>query len=163
MELRRHLSLKGVFAGLYVLAFVVYIIVGLQPAGATDYVKSAELLIPEIGLVSDVTTLELSDDGLATPDRIVGSYTQAKNKTLLIGHSTAIFQNLNQVKLGNEINYNDKNYKITSIDTIIKNEIDMSELLSAAEKDTIVLMTCAGQLLDHGDATHRLIITALSE
>jgi hypothetical protein len=27
--------------------------------------------------------------------------------------------------------------------------------------DTLVLMTCAGELLDNGDATHRLIITAV--
>ncbi len=36
----------------------------------------------------------------------------------------------------------------------------MTEILSGASVDTIILMTCAGDSLPNQDATHRLIITA---
>ena len=40
-------------------------------------------------------------------------------------------------------------------------KIDMDKLLKTSRQDTVVIMTCAGKLLDGGDATHRLIITAI--
>lgn len=163
MKLNRHLNWRSALVGLYMLAFAVYIFFGLQPTEATSYVKSAELLIPEIGLNTDVTALELGNDGLTTPAKIVGSYSQAENKTLLIGHSTSAFQNLNQINIGDEIYYNNKPYEVMAIDMKQKADINMNELLSQSAKDTIVLMTCAGQLLEHGDATHRLIVYASSE
>jgi sortase (surface protein transpeptidase) len=36
----------------------------------------------------------------------------------------------------------------------------MKELLKAEDTDTLVLMTCAGELMSNNDATHRLIVTA---
>lgn len=161
MELKRRLDPKWIFVALYMLAFVAYIVVGLQPAEAVNYAKSAELSIPEIYLKSDVTTLSLTQNGLETPDEIIGSYSRAENKTLLIGHSTTVFQNLGQVELGDSINYNQGDYRVVQIDMVPKSNVDMGQLLSESEKDTIVIMTCAGQLLDGGDATHRLIITAI--
>ncbi len=44
-----------------------------------------------------------------------------------------------------------------------KSMISMSELLKADDKETIVIMTCAGESLENGDATHRLIVTAVAE
>ena len=38
----------------------------------------------------------------------------------------------------------------------------MTEILKREEKDTIVIMTCAGELLDGGDATHRFMVTAVA-
>ena len=160
MELKRRLDLRAIFIGLYVLAFAVYIIVGLQPAEAANYAVSAELAIPDIGLNTDVTTLEFDGHQLNTPREIVGSYSEAQNKTLLIGHSTTVFQNLNQVQLGDTINYDNKVYRVTAIDMVAKSEVKMSKILAPAEKDTIVIMTCAGQLLNGDDATHRLMVTA---
>ena len=161
MELKRGLDPKKIFVGLYVLAFAVYLVIGLQPAEATNYAVSAELNIPTIGLNADVTTLELGPDGLETPDSIVGSYSQADNKTLLIGHSTTIFAALDRVQLGEIINYSGTDYRVTAIDMVPKPGVDMNKILAGADKDTIIIMTCAGQLLDGGDATHRLMITAL--
>ena len=161
MELKRGLDPRKIFVGLYVLAFAVYLVIGLQPAEATNYAVSAELNIPMIGLNADVTTLELGPDGLETPDSIVGSYSQANNKTLLIGHSTTVFAALNQVQLGETLKYNDTNYRVAAIDMMPKSEIDMNKVLSGADKDTIIIMTCAGQLLDDGNATHRLLVTAV--
>ena len=160
MELKQRLSIRKIFVGLYFLAFAIYLVVGLQPAGATNYEVSAKLVVPKIGLNSDVTTLTLDNNSLNTPDEIVGSYSQAKNKTLLIGHSATVLENLYQVALGDGINYDDADYKIVAIDMVPKYQIEMSKLLSSADRDTLVIMTCAGQLLDGGDATHRLIVTA---
>ena len=163
VELRRRLDPKKIFVGLYVILFVIYIIVGLRPAGAAEYTISAELSIPSIGLESNVTALELENYKLNTPDTIAGSYSQADNKTLLIGHSTTVFQDLDLVKLGDLINYNDKNYRVVRLDMRRKSQIDMNEILAGAERDTLMIMTCAGQLLDGGDATHRLVVTAVIE
>ena len=161
MELRRHLNPKKFFVGLYVLAFAIYIIVGLQPAGAVNYEIATQLEIPAIGLVSDVTKLELENGELNTPDTIVGSFTRAENKTLLIGHSTTVFENLKDVGLNQEITYNDSVYRVVAIDMVQKSEINMNKVLRSAKKDTIIIMTCAGELLDGGDATHRLMVTAV--
>ena len=83
-----------------------------------------------------------------------------ENKTLLIGHSTTVFSELNRVQLKDKIIYDGRDYLVNKIETWKKELINMGRLLKAEEKDTIVLMTCAGELLGEGDATHRLIITA---
>ena len=44
-----------------------------------------------------------------------------------------------------------------------KSEIDMLKLLKKDENDSIVLMTCAGELYKDGDASHRLIVTAVAK
>lgn len=160
MELKRHISFKNLFFVVYVLAFVVYIVIGLQPAKAHDYEISGQLDIPGIGLTSDVTTLEINNRKLDTPDTIVGSYSRNDNKTLLIGHSTTVFQNLDDVKEGDEVRFNSKTYYVNNIVIQAKEDISMAELLKKEDNDTIVLMTCAGELLGGGEATHRLIITA---
>ena len=161
MKVKQHFDTRKFFVGLYLLVFSVYLIIGLQPADATSYEVSAKLLIPQIGLDTVVTDLTLDEGQLNTPEMIVGSYSQAKNKTLLIGHSSTVFQDLDQIDLGDLINYDGSDYKVKKIDLMRKSQIDMSELLAPAEKDTIVIMTCAGELFQNGDATHRLILTAV--
>ncbi len=161
MELRRHFDPKIIFVGLYLILFAVYVIIGLQPVSASKYEISARLEIPAIGLVSDVTELSLNNNELIAPDTIAGSYSQADNKTLLIGHSTTVFYNLSNLRLSEAIQYNGHDYKVAAIDMLPKEKISMRDLLSGANKDTIVLMTCAGTLFGDGDASHRLIITAV--
>ena len=162
MELRkRHLDGKKIFAGLYALVFAAYLVIGLQPAEAVQYEVAAELDIPSIGLVADVTQLSLGNDGVETPETIVGSYSRTKNKTLLIGHSSTVFENLKDVGLRDEIDYNGNTYHVVGIHKMAKSDINMNQLLKTEDKDTLVIMTCAGQLLDGGDATHRLIVTAI--
>lgn len=163
MELKKRCNPKNIFIGLYIIAFLIYIIFGLQPAEAANYEISAQLNIPAIGLTSGVTSLTLDNDGLETPNTIVGSFSNAENKVLLIGHSSSVFQNLNQVKLGERIEYNGKNYRIIKKETAIKSLVKMSEVLELEDKDTLVLMTCAGQMLEGSDATHRLMVTAITE
>lgn len=161
MELKKRLSLRTVLIGLYVVVFGAYVIWGLQPAeAAQSYEISAELNIPSISLVSDVTTLQIEDHELKTPNNIVGSFSRAENKTLLIGHSSTVFQNLNKAQLDDEIIYNNNKYIVGNIEVLEKADVDMSKMLAPAEKDTLVIMTCTGTDLGNGDATHRLILTA---
>ena len=164
MKLKKHLNLRLIFVGFYMVSFLGFLIYGLQPTeAARSYSIDGRLLIPSIEFDEDVTELELVDGELETPDTIVGSYARYINKTLLIGHSTTVFSNLVNVELGDEIKYDDRVYTVEAIEVLKKDEIDMDELLKADGKDTIVIMTCAGELLGDGDATHRLIITASGE
>lgn len=163
MLIKKSPDLRAVFLSIYIAFFAAYLFVGLQPAGAESYEISALLEIPTINLTSDVTTLHQDGRNLTTPDQIVGSFTRSKHRTLLIGHSTTVFQNLWQLQNGDKIIYDDTLYVIENIETIEKSSVDMEELLrSSSSNDSLVLMTCAGDLLGNGDATHRLIITASS-
>ena len=107
MELKKHLNSRVIFVSLYVFAFIAYIIYGLQPARAVNNDITASLSIPGISLAADVVNLEVQNGRLDTPDTIVGSYSRNQNKTLLIGHSTTVFSRLHEVRLGDELEYND--------------------------------------------------------
>ncbi len=159
---RRHFDIRSAFVLITICVTTVYFVVGLSPVRATDYDVATTLEIPSIELNSDVTKLSLTDDGLKTPDTIVGSYTRGNNNTLLIGHSTTVFEDLDKVKLGESIIYNEKTYKVVEISLSRKEDIVMSEIIRGQKEDTLMLMTCAGTLLDGGDATHRLIIRAVN-
>ncbi len=160
MEIGKRLNPRYIFVGLYFFAFLIYIVVGLQPAEATNYQISGELIIPKISLESSVTSLKMEGHELKTPDTIVGSYSSAENKILLIGHSSTVFNDLDQLEVSDEIIYDNHKFVISKRETVKKEEVVMPELLEASKKETIVIMTCAGESLDNGDATHRLIITA---
>ena len=160
MELKKRIDLKYILLGVYLLAFTIYIINGLQPAQASVYDVSGSLNIPSIGLVTDVTTLHLVDHELNTPDDIAGSFSRAENKTLLIGHSSTVFSELHNIKLGDQIDYNGVKYVVKSSEVFEKSAINMGSLLKKADIDTIVIMTCAGENLPNSDATHRLIVVA---
>lgn len=156
----KRFDFKRIVTLCYVVAFAVYLILGLQPAGAVQYEVSGALEIPSINLYSDVTTLELKDHRLNTPDTIVGSYSRYSSKTLLIGHSTTVFKDLNQAKVGEIITYNGKKYLIKDATIIAKPKINMDALLAPETRNTIIIMTCAGEILEGQDATHRLVVTA---
>ena len=160
MELKRHLDTRFWLVGAYFVALVIYLIVGLHPAGARDYNIVSSLYIPSIALDSDVTSLSLNDNKLDTPDSIVGSFSNAENKTLLIGHSTTVFENLHNIDIGAEIFYNNEVYRVDKIETVLKSNVNMNKILSSTQAKTIKIMTCAGELYGDGDASHRLIITA---
>ncbi|MBQ2695144.1 sortase [Candidatus Saccharibacteria bacterium] len=160
MELRHRPDLRKVLATIYIVVFAIYLIIGLQPAEATSYTIDAQLMIPSIDLVSDVTALTLDKNKLNTPEDIVGSYNRNNNKTLLVGHSGAVFKNLNQVRAGDIIIYNDNEYIIYGREILKKEDVSMSLLLAPADIDTLAIMTCAGDMLPNQDATHRLIVMA---
>ena len=163
MELKRGISFRKIFTIIYIVSFLAYAAFSFVPADGTAYTIDGGLIIPSIGLTSGVTKLELHDHKLDTPDSIVGSYSQNTNKTFLIGHSSTIFKNLYQVKIGETITYNNTGYTITSMEIFKKSDIDMKDVLKAEEKDTLVIMTCAGEVMNETDATHRLIVTAVKD
>lgn len=163
MELKRGISFRKIFTIIYIVSFLAYAAFSFVPADGTAYTIDGGLIIPSIGLTSGVTKLELHDHKLDTPDSIVGSYSQNTNKTFLIGHSSTIFKNLYQVKIGETITYNNTDYTITSMEIFKKSDIDMKDVLKAEEKDTLVIMTCAGEVMNETDATHRLIVTAVKD
>lgn len=142
----------------------VYLFIGLQPATAVDpaELNYASLNITGINLKTPVQPLSLSDNHeLIAPATIAGSFSNHQNKTLIIGHSSTVFKQLNQAKIDNQIIYANSSYTITDITTVEKTKINMNHLLSAANQPTIILMTCAGEPLGGQDYSHRLIITAV--
>ena len=145
---------------LWAAAFLIYLIIGLQPVEAKNYHIVGQLTIPSIGLTSDVAELTLEDGNLATPDSLVGGFYSAAHKTLLIGHSTGIFSELHALKTGDALKYDDQAYTVVSTEILPKTAVDMRKILQAEANDTLILMTCAGTLLSNGDATERLIVTA---
>ncbi len=161
MELKKSFDYRKIFIFVYALAFLVYIIVGLQPADASSQYKiTGKLIIPSIELESDVAELELLNNKLDTPDTIVGSYSNSDNNTLLIAHSTSAFIDLDRLNIGNLVIYNDNKYLVTDVSVFAKKDIQMRTVLQEESVGTIKLMTCFGELYEGGDASHRLIVTA---
>lgn len=141
-----------------------YIFIGFQPTlAASSYSHDKRLDIPQLQIHSAVEELTLDHNQLKTPDTTVGSYQQAQNTTLLIGHSSTIFHNLSQAQIGQTIRYGGTSYQISSISILTKTSIDMHKLLDSNEKPTLILMTCAGKHLGNQDYSHRLVITATRE
>ena len=161
MELKKSFPFRKIFTILYIVSFLTYVGFSFVPTNGTAYAFDGGLEIPSIELISGVTKLKLKNRKLDTPDSVVGSYSQSLNKTFLIGHSTTVFKDLDQVKINDVIIYNNTEYKITEMGVFRKSDIDMKDILKAEKEDTLVLMTCAGEIINSTDATHRLIITAV--
>ena len=143
----------------FVLIFGIYIWYGLQPAEAA-HTKDSLISIPSLGIESDVIKAEMTDGELNVPATVAASYSRNKNKTLIYGHSVSVFKDLNHISIGDTITYNGETYYVTNIDIVAKDEINMYEVLAREDNETIVLMTCEGELYSNGDASHRLIVTA---
>ena len=154
-------SPRAIFVSVYAVFLAVYIIVGLQPVSATSTTQIINtLLIPSIDLKTNVTKLALKDKELQIPDDIVGEFHTSKKNHLLLGHSTTIFKNLENLDVGDTIYYGDNRYIVSSEEIKDKDQVNMKELLKNTGAEKITLMTCAGELLENQDATRRLIITA---
>ena len=158
---------KIALALFYAIAVPAFLIVGLQPAETSAEVRSSEIAIAEeyldiraIGLSTPVIKVKMERNTLMAPQYLAGSYRSHENKTLLIGHSATIFENLHLLAVGDEIDYEDGTYIISDIKTEEKGNIKMSQILKNEDEPTIILMTCAGEPLGGMDFSHRLIITA---
>lgn len=138
----------------------IYIFIGLQPVPSADATSLPRLEVPSINLTTPVATLEVEDRQLTAPNTIAGVYYSAQNKSFIIGHSSTVFQQLDQVHVNDIFTFDDKTYQIQELKTLLKSDIDMDEILQNESEPTIIIMTCAGQPLANQDATHRLIITA---
>ena len=103
MEVRKRNKLLyvAIFAAYAVFAFV-FFTVGLQPVRSAEAVYAEEstvadstLEIPSINLSAPVMQSTLTDNVLSVPDQIAASYSSSTNKTLVFGHSSTIFKDLN--------------------------------------------------------------------
>ena len=153
-------TIKVVLTVFYMIAVPAFIMIGLQPAEATNADNLPQLTIPSIGLTSPVEKSTVKDGELSVPDQIVGVYSKHHSKILLFGHSSTVFQHLKDVKVGDSVTYAGKTYHITEITEQKKTDISMKEILSPADIQTVIIMTCSGESLGDGDYTNRLIITA---
>lgn len=153
-------TLRVVTTLFFMILLPIYIAVSIRPASSIDYAAYPTLEIPSINLSTPVAELQLQNRQLVAPATIAGSYHQDTSKTLLIGHSSTVFQNLNQVQPGDTFVYQNKSYLVSSVATLAKADISMSEILAPTSLETVIIMTCAGDPLPQQDATHRLIITA---
>lgn len=159
---------KLIIFAFYIIAVPTYIFIGLQPStrsvaetlAAESENASGYLMISSINLSTPVSEVSLEDRTLSVPEYIAGSFSNHQNKTLLIGHSSTVFENLKNIKFGQAIDYNEHTYRVTNIETRLKEKISMTKILKEEKTDTIVLMTCAGHSLGGNDYSHRLIITA---
>ncbi len=152
---------RAIFISVYAIFFMAYIIVGLQPASAASNTEIITTLrIPSINLASDVAKITLQNGELQIPNDIVGEFHISKKNHLLMGHSTTIFKNLEDLEVGDTIYYGANRYTISLEEIKDKEDINMKELLKNTGFEKITLMTCAGELLGDQDATKRLIITA---
>ena len=151
----------------YLLAIATFIVVGLQTTDTSAEVRAAEvaqaeayLSIRAINLATPVVRIELVNRTLNAPQYLAGAYHAHDNKTLIIGHSSTIFNQLHQLKIGDYIDYEAGTYRITDLSTQVKEDISMSSILRDEASPTLILMTCAGKPLGGMDFSHRLIITA---
>ena len=128
-----------------------------------DASSEERLFMPSIGLVARVKDIEREGNTLKAPDYIAGAYKASAHKTVLIGHSSTIFKELHQTKIGDKFTFDHKNFSVKKIEILEKSVIDMSEVVAETEDNTIVLMTCYGESLGGQDFSHRFIITAKEE
>ncbi len=154
-------TIKVFFSLFFMITLPLYLLIGFQPALPVDALDYPHLDIPSINLQTPVAPLELKNHELETPATIAGAYSQNSNKILIIGHSSTVFQQLENVQLGQVLTYDKKLYQISHIETQAKSEISMRDVLAGAPQETIIIMTCAGTPLPNQDATHRLMVTAI--
>lgn len=84
---------------------------------------------------------------------------------VLDAHNTAAFKNLNQVPVGSDIYVYTSSGKwlhfiTTKAETYSMKVLTSQMLFEPTSSRQINLITCAGQLLGNGQATHRLIVSA---
>ena len=131
-----------------------------EPVEAIEYAISGNLSISSISLNSGVTSLELEEGELKTPATIIGSFKRHENSTLLIGHARTVFKDLKNAHIGDIVSLDGVDYRIYKSQISLKSSVNMKDLLAARETDTLILMTCYGDIYSNGDASHRLIIFA---
>ena len=159
MRLKRHYS-RQIFIGIYLFTLMAIGYLGFQ-IHTVEANSNLVLEAPKIGLKSEIKVLNLNDDyTLTAPDRIAGLYYAAENNTFIIGHSSTVFSNLQDLKINDQIQLDNHSYKITKLFSQNKNSISMSKILEPKAVPTLTLMTCHGEKVADNDYSERLIISA---
>lgn len=153
-------ELKMFLGSFFAIMLPIYLFIGLQPVPAANADGLPHLSIPSIALDTPVVSIELNNRELIAPDTIAGIYASSNNKLFVIGHSSTVFQKLNQIKIDDIFTYNNTAYRVKQLETLPKSDISMTKILQPETMPTLIIMTCAGTPLPNQDATHRLIVTA---
>ena len=148
-----------VFGVLYFAAIVGFVAYAFLPK-PVDASSEERLFMPSIGLIARVSDIERTGNQLIAPDEIAGAYQPTIHKTVIIGHSSTIFRDLNKLGDEDKFTFDGREYKTVSREILPKNLVNMEEVVSETEKYTVILMTCAGESLGGHDYSHRLVITA---
>ena len=164
-KVKKHHFSRFLIATAYILALGTYLVVGFQTRPEVEANSDDRLVIPAIDLSTPVKNLTRDHNTLTAPETIPGAYSENLHKTLLIGHSSTIFEDLKDLKIGDRITFDGAAYVINNLETLKKDDIDMRAIIASPTDgtDTLVLMTCAGESIGNRDYTHRLIITAAKQ
>lgn len=159
MRLKRHYS-RHLLVGIYLFLIGIIGYLGIQPH-TVEANSNLILEAPKIGLKSEVKILALNEDyTLTAPDRIAGLYYASENNTFIIGHSSTVFGNLQDLKINDQIKLDNHTYQIVSLYSQSKSSISMSKILEPKLVPTLTLMTCHGEKIADQDYAERLIISA---
>jgi hypothetical protein len=144
--------------------FLIKNIGAILPARASD--PDFLLSIPAANL-SDASVLVVEKQGtvIPVPERDIGKYSPQGGVPLLVGHSSGIFKDLDQLKIGDQFTLDNVTYEVKILETLSTEDIDMNAVLYPADPEiALTLMTCAGDynLFDNTYA-ERLIIYAVSK
>lgn len=153
---------RVVFGLFLLLGIGIYLYVGLQPI-RVDASEQVRLEIAKIDLFTPVERLERLGNTLIAPEVVAGEYQEMAGRSLVIGHSSTVFKRLSEVELGDSLVYDGVTYRVSERRILAKSEVDMTELVRADGKNSLILMTCIGESLGGDDYTHRLVIKALVE
>lgn len=153
-------TIKVTFSAFFMVVLPIYLYVGFQSTSHVEAVSYPTLEIPSINLSTPVEPLSLTGNELISPATIAGSYQRFENKLFIIGHSSTVFQNLDQIQEGDFITYNGNNYQVFLLEILAKSDIDMSSVIGNTSTPIMIIMTCAGTPLPGQDATHRLLVYA---
>ena len=149
-----------IFAGILYFSIITGFVAYCFAPKSVDASSEERLFIPSIGLVANVRDIERTGNQLIAPDTIAGAYRPATHKSVIIGHSSTVFENLKNLADGSDFTFDNKKYRVKKREILEKNFVNMNEVISATEIDTVVIMTCYGTPLKDQDYSHRLIITA---
>ena len=143
--------------------------------GQAQNIQPLYLYIPSIKLLSNVQGVGVNEKGnMDVPSgktTNVGWYKYGVapggvGTAVIDAHNTAAFKTLSKVPLGAEIYvYTSEGkwlkFKVTKAKTYAMKNLSPSTLFAATNSRQINLITCAGQNLGNGEATHRLIVSAV--
>ena len=149
-----------IFAGVLYFTITAGFITYCFTPKTADASSQERLFIPSIGLVARVRDIERTGNQLIAPETAAGVYRPTNHKSVIIGHSSTVFENLKNLGTETVFTFDHKKYLVKKREILEKAFINMNEVVSETRKNTVVIMTCYGTPLKDQDYSHRLIITA---
>ncbi len=139
-----------------------------QTSSNTNPARTNVLSIPSIDFSQTVPVARIVNNTLLVEDNSPSVW----NGNFIFGHNPGVFSVLLSLKIGDTINYNDRDYTITEIEIAdldaeniqyiwTKNRTHRTTIKDLSEKNPLVLMTCYSPWsYRHNTSAQRLIIYA---